>query len=820
VSPNGDPPATPGVDAPADDNTVFERLPVPVLELSADGHASRVNAAFLNFAKLRHDAAAGTGWWAAVPPDSRQALRAALALEHAFHLPMRLLRGDGSKAWVSIDAVWRAESARYTAVVIDVTDSRLRELAAIAESDRFRLLADNVPVSIAYYERAGNTCRYANRRYAETFGLDEKTILGRTVSQIIGDEAARVIQPQVDHVLEQREAARYERKLSAADGAPRFIEVHLLPHMGVSGDAIGAFVLIADITRHRLAEISIRESEERLAKFMQASVEGIVFHKDGVITDANPPLLQMLGYDAADVIGHSNLEFIAPDYRARVSQVVAEGAEISYDSALVHRDGTVIPVEFIVRTMVYQSERLRMTIVRDIRDRLAAQARIHYLAHHDALTGLPNRSAFLERVEIAIARAEGAGRTLAMLFVDIDHFKRVNDSLGHPAGDTLLQVLAQRITGTLRSTDLVGRFAGDEFVVLLGGEQSEDDIRAVAHKLLAAIEAPTESDGPSISVTPSIGVALYPRDAQTPGDLIKNADTAMYHAKAHGRAQCVFFEPSMARAAYDALVLESELALGLRESQFVLFFQPQVRLSDGALVGVEALLRWQHPERGLISPDAFLQVAEERRLMLGIGRWVLTEGLRHAKRWQRLGKAPVRVGINLSTMQFQATGFVELVEQVLLDGGVDGDGLELELTERMLMDDLPQVRRTLNRLRARGIRIAVDDFGTGYTSLAHLKNLPIDRLKIDRSFIQDLPGDEGAAAVAHAIVRMASGLRLGVVAEGVENLAQLEWLAAHGCDEVQGHLIAAPMPADECERWLARPWQRPGLRVSPATEAP
>ncbi len=769
--------------------------------------------AFLRFTKLQAAAAAGAGWWSTVPPDSRQALRAALALGRDFTLPMRMLQGDGNKAWVQVDAAWRADLARYTAVVIDISGSRLRELAAIAESDRFRLLADNVPVSIAYYERAGNICRYANRRYAETFGFDEKSILGRTVGQVIGEAASQIIQPQVDHVLEQREAARYERKLAAPDGSPRFIEVHLLPHIGVSGEPIGAFVLVADITRHRLAETSIRESEERLAKFMHASVEGIVFHKDGIITDANPPLLQMLGYTAADVIGHSNLEFIAPDYRARVSQVVAEGAEISYDSALVHRDGTLIPVEFIVRTMVYQSERLRMTIVRDIRDRLAAQARIHFLAHHDALTGLPNRSAFLERVEIAIQRAQGAGRTLAMLFVDIDHFKRVNDSLGHPAGDTLLQVLAQRITGTLRSTDLVGRFAGDEFVVLLGGEQSEHDIRAVALKLLAAIEAPTEIDGPSISVTPSIGVALYPRDAQTPADLLKHADTAMYHAKARGRAQCLFFEPSMARAAYDAVVLESELALALRESQFVLHFQPQVRLSDGALVGVEALLRWQHPERGLIAPNAFLQVAEERRLMLGIGRWVLTEGLSYAKRWHRMGTAaaPVRVGVNLSTMQFQAAGFVELVEQVLLDGGVGGDGLELELTERMLMDDLPQVRRTLERLRAQGIRIAVDDFGTGYTSLAHLKNLPIDRLKIDRSFVQDLPGDEGAAAVAHAIVRMAIGLRLGVVAEGVENLAQLEWLAAHGCDEVQGHLIAAPMPADECERWLATPWQRPVL---------
>jgi diguanylate cyclase (GGDEF)-like protein/PAS domain S-box-containing protein len=676
-------------------------------------------------------------------------------------------------------------------------------LAALAETERLRLLAENVPVAIAYFERAGNTCLYANARYAGTFGLTPSSILGRTVAQVIGDEAAREIQPQVDRVLAERVTARYVRQLRDAPD-PQWIEVHLVPHAGPDGDPIGAIVMIADITRYHVAEATLRESEERLAKFMQASAEGIVFHKDGLITDVNPPLLALLGQTLDEMRGRPTLDFIAPEERARVLDVIRAGYEITYDSVALHRDGSRIPVEFIVRTMMYQGERLRMTIVRDIRDRVAAQSRIEYLARHDALTGLPNRLTFLERAESLVAAA--GARTLALLFIDVDHFKRVNDSAGHLAGDALLQGLAGRITGTLRGSDLVGRFAGDEFVVLLAGEQDHAAIQAVAAKLLAAIEAPISVEGRAISVGASIGVALYPQHGATPAELLKHADTAMYHAKARGRARCLFFEPSMAAAAYSALVIESELGAALDGGQFVLHYQPQQRLADGALVGIEALLRWQHPRRGLISPAAFLAVAEEHRVMIGIGQWVLMQALAQARDWHERGLAMVPMSVNLSTMQFQDAGFVGRVEAALHALGLAGRAgamLELELTERMLMEDIAFARRTLERLRASGIRIAVDDFGTGYTSLQHLKDLPLDRLKIDRSFIQDLPDDAGAAAVTHAIIRLGLSLHLGVVAEGVRTPEQMRWLAEHGCAEVQGHGVAEPMTAADFERWLA-----------------
>ena len=706
----------------------------------------------------------------------------------------------------------------------DPYDAELQALQArIAQ---FTLLCNNVPAAIAYYQRQdGYTCRYANLAYAQMFGRTEENILGLPVAQIIGADAAAAIQPRIDEVIRELRATRYERKLpigQPGSGRMRSIEVHLLPHVGPEGDAVGAFVLISDITRHRDAEAAVRESEERLAKFMHASAEGIVFHKGGFITDANPPLLEMIGYSMEEVLGRSTLDFVAPAARPRVAAVIAAAPEISYDSVVLHRDGHEIPVEFIVRTVHYHGEMLRMTIVRDIRDRLEAQARIHHLAHHDALTGLPNRLAFDERAQAALDHARDRGEGLALLFIDLDHFKRVNDSLGHQVGDMLLRTVADRITATLRwaparedgedaagkaepaprEGDLVARFGGDEFVLLLSGNPSPDAVKAVADKLLATVGQPLQVEGASISVTPSIGVAMYPEHGQTPAELIKHADTAMYQAKSAGRAHWCLFEPSMAENAYAELAMESLLAQAVREQQFQLHFQPQLSLADGSLLGVEALVRWQHPLRGLLGADAFIPLAEARRLILPIGQWVLHEALRCAVRWHQNGLAAVPLAVNVSTLQFQSSGFVESVEQALAATGASGHMLELELTERMLMEDVAAVRASLVRLKAIGVRIAIDDFGTGYTSLAHLKHLPIDRLKIDRSFVTDLPADRGSAAIAHAIIQLGRSLDMQVLAEGVETPAQRDWVQQQGCDAQQGFLSGGPLPQGSFEAWL------------------
>ncbi len=699
-----------------------------------------------------------------------------------------------------------------------MTPEDLRALRA--ELAQFRRVSNAVPVAIAYYERDGYVCRYANEGYAQMFGHDQQSILGRTVAQVIGEPAAKLIQPQVDHVIATMQAVRYERQLPGADGQTRFIEVHLLPHTDDAGTTIGAFVLIADISRHRRAETALRDSEERLAKFMHASAEGIVFHRAGTITDVNPPLLQLLGYTLDELVGRPALDFVAADVRPRVAEVMAAGDEIRYDTAVVHKDGSRVPVEFIVRTMLVQGEPQRMTIVRDIRPRLEAQARIHHLAHHDALTGLPNRAAFTERADDLLAAARADGRPLALLFLDLDHFKRVNDSLGHPVGDMLLQTVAGRITATLREADLVSRFGGDEFVLLLHGDASEQAVAEVATRLLAAVAAPLNMEGSSISVTPSIGVALFPAHGSSAAELIKHADTAMYRAKARGRAGFEFFHPQMAEAARAELAMESRLLQAVRNGEFVLHYQPQLRVADGALMGVEALLRWAHPEQGLIGPDDFLPLAEARRLTLPMGQWVLRTALAQAVHWQAAGLLGVPLAVNLSPLQFRSPGFLQSVEGALAQAGASGTLLELEITEAMLMQDPAEVLAVLARLRALGVRVAVDDFGTGYTSLRNLQRLPIDRLKIDRGFVDGLSADGGSAAIVQSIIQLGRGLGLQVLAEGVATAAQRDWLQGQGCEVQQGRLLQEPLPAAAFEAWLRGRSLRPSSPPSSAAPSP
>ena len=676
------------------------------------------------------------------------------------------------------------------------------ESAPQAGAELLRLLADGVPALIAYYDIPGLVCVFANKAYAETVGSDVQSIVGRHYADLLGEEATRASQPYIDQIVHQRTAVTYERELSQNDG-PRWVEVNLLPRLDEGGEMIGCFVLVYDISKRRRAENAVRESEERLAKFMQASTEGILFHKEGVITDANPPLCQLVGYTLDNIRGRKTVDLTAPDQVATVAAVIASGQETAYESVLINKKGQRIPVELVVRTMLRNEEPLRMVIVRDLRDRHAAQARIHRLAHHDTLTGLPNRAAFMEHLEHQIVGARAEGNQLAVLFIDLDHFKRVNDSLGHWVGDTLLRTVAARITENLRATDIVSRFGGDEFMVLLPVFAQRADVEEVAQKVLQAIEAPVNAEGRPISVTASIGVALFPEDGDSSQDLIKHADTAMYLAKARGRAQFRFFNAAMAKSAYAALVMEGELSYALARGEFELFFQPQVSARDDTIVGAEALIRWHHPLRGLLLPGDFIPLAEQQRLMLPIGHWVLSEAVRCAARWRDMGLAVAPVAVNLSTMQFQSRGFVESVVQLLHTQGLDGRWIELELTERMLMEDLPEVTAKLSQLAALGIRVSVDDFGTGYSSLGHLKELPIDKMKIDASFVKDLPGDSGSAAIARAIIQMASSLGITAIAEGVETEEQRAFLALHGCDELQGNLISQPLDATAFEAWVA-----------------
>ncbi len=434
--------------------------------------------------------------------------------------------------------------------------------------------------------------------------------------------------------------------------------------------------------------------------------------------------------------------------------------------------------------------------------RQASEARIAYLASHDALTGLPNRALVRDRLEQAIAHAKRESRSGALLFVDIDNFKLVNDTLGHAMGDALLGQVAVRLGQCVRHSDSLGRQGGDEFLAVLPDTGDTDGISAVAEKIAEAMQAPFLIDGHTLSASLSLGIAVFPADGDDPDTLIRKADAAMYHAKDAGRNTYRFFTERMNLDSAEHLKLRTDMRRALAQGEFELHYQPQIDLSSGAIVGVEALIRWPHAELGLIPPSRFIPIAETCGAIVPIGEWVLREACRQAMAWQAAGLPPVVVAVNLSVVQFRRGNLEETIERALRDSGLDARWLELELTESILLNGASHMLQLVQRLKALGVKLSIDDFGTGYSSLSYLRQLAVDKLKIDQSFIRDMAHNADSASIVRAIAQMAHSLHLRTIAEGVEEGAILGLLRACGCDEAQGYHFARPMPAAACAQFI------------------
>jgi diguanylate cyclase (GGDEF)-like protein len=433
-----------------------------------------------------------------------------------------------------------------------------------------------------------------------------------------------------------------------------------------------------------------------------------------------------------------------------------------------------------------------------------AEEKIKDLAYHDTLTALPNRLVFTDRLALAVNQAQRQGSRLAVLFLDLDHFKVINDSLGHSLGDLLLQQVAGRLTGCLRAGDTVARLGGDEFTLLLPGVQGPAESERVAGKVLDTLREPFRLEGRELFVTASMGISLYPDDGEDADTLVRNADAAMYRAKEQGRDSHRLYAPPMNEMATERLALEGALRRALANDELVLHYQPLIEIDTGRLHGVEALLRWRHPEKGLLWPSDFLALAESTGLILPIGPWVLRTACAQAQAWHEQDLRDLRVAVNLSARQFQQADLAEHVRRALRDTGLPPHCLELEITETNAMQNTDVTVRTFGELKALGVRISIDDFGIGYSSLGTLKRLPIDTLKIDRSFIRDITTDPDDAAIVTAVIAMAHTLKLRVVAEGVDTEEQLTFLRGYGCDLMQGHLFGPAAPAEECGEGLAR----------------
>jgi len=442
-------------------------------------------------------------------------------------------------------------------------------------------------------------------------------------------------------------------------------------------------------------------------------------------------------------------------------------------------------------------------ISRDVTQATLAEQKVHELARYDSLTGLPNRNMFLGELDRTITRAARHGSGFALFFIDLDRFKTINDTLGHDAGDEMLKTMAARLRHALRKSDLVARLGGDEFVVLLEGDSTAPDLAALANKLLQVIAEPLTIHGVAFLVTGSIGIGCWPADGEDAATLLKHADAAMYLAKDKGKNNVQFYTAELADMAARQFELESALRLALARDELVLHFQPKVDVASGAILGLEALVRWRHPTRGLVPPGEFIPLAEERGLIVPLGQWVLQATCRQIRDWRIAGLHCPPVAVNLSARQFVDDDLVENFEAAMLRHGVAPADLEVELTESVLMADPERANDVLGRLHRLGIRISIDDFGTGYSSLSYLKRFPAETVKIDRSFISGLPGDGDDAAITQAVIAMAHSLGMAVVAEGVETSEQLAMLRRLGCDEAQGYMLGRPVAADEMALRLA-----------------
>ncbi|MBR0565177.1 EAL domain-containing protein [Azoarcus sp. L1K30] len=571
----------------------------------------------------------------------------------------------------------------------------------------------------------------------------------------------------------------------------------------------------------RIAALDRTQSDLKLyaTVFTNASEGMLITDGRGRIEATNPAFSEITGYAAAEMLGHSPAMLKsgrqADNFYRDMWRTLDRRGQWQGEIWNRRKSGEIYPEWLSITAVKGEAGKPNhfIGLFSDITERKKAEARIHHLAHHDTLTNLPNRALLQDRIEQAILQARRSNSHTAVLLLNLDRFKTINDSLGHDLGDGLLQQVALRCQSQVRESDTVARPGSDEFVIVIPEIAHPHDAANIARKLLASVSRPYLLGEHEIRVTASVGIAIFDGDGRTPAELLRNADAAMYRAKAEGRNAFQFYSADMNSASLGDLLLENQLRGALDRGELELHYQPKVCTETGNLVGAEALLRWRHPELGLIAPGRFVPVAEESGLIVPIGEWVLREACRQLKAWRDAGLMPVPVAVNLSAQQFMNRQLAFLVEDVLAEAKLPAGLLGLELTETMLMRDVDRTIETLSALRSMGIDLSIDDFGTGYSSLAYLKQFSVNILKIDRSFVNDIHRENADGKIAAAVIALAHSLGMKVVAEGVETDAQRDFLHAHGCDQLQGYLFGRPITAADFELKLAA--RRSGLPTAP-----
>jgi diguanylate cyclase (GGDEF)-like protein/PAS domain S-box-containing protein len=797
---------------------LIEAMPNPVFYKDSDGRYLGCNAAFEDYAgKPRAKIIGRTVFQIATPEIA----------DRSFTADRALLKSPGAQVYEA-DVVHGKEGERrevlfnkatfydpsgavagIVGVLVDITERKILEASTAENAERLRAVIHASPLAIIARD-LDKVITMWNPAAERLFGWTEHEVLNTTTS-IVPEPLKGPTEELRQRAMRGESIILEETQRMRRDGSLVDVSMTIAPLYGADGHANGSMVTIADISRRKEAEAALRESESHLRLAMEAAQMGMWYWE--AETDRfsySDGLAALFGRDPdAPPLAYRDLQkSLHPDDRdlffATVRHAVRQGADFQIDYRVVWPDGTVHWVAN--RAQVHRDARTKRAlrivgVAMDLTDRKIAEQRIAHMAHHDALTGLPNRVLLRDRIQQAIAQAHRNQSQLAVLFIDLDRFKNINDSLGHQLGDRLLQSVASRILACVREGDTVSRVGGDEFVIVIPLIEATADASAVAGKILEVLGNVFHLHGNDLHVAASIGISLYPSDGADAETLMRNADTAMYFAKDSGRANFQYFTQHMNVAAQQRLTLENSLRRALENHEFELHYQPLHDLRDRSITGVEALIRWRQPDGTLVSPGEFIAVAEDSGLIVPIGEWVLREALRQARVWQSEGR-PLRMAVNVSANQLSRPSFADRLRRMLEETGVDPSLVELEVTEGVIVEGAGEAREAIDQIAALGVGIAIDDFGTGYSGLAYLKRLPIDTVKIDQSFVRDLTIDPDDAAIVTAIVAMARSLGVDVIAEGVETEEQVAELKRLGCYRAQGYLLSRPMPAASITRLL------------------
>lgn len=740
-------------------------------------------------------------WEGVIHPDDHDRVLAAverhLNSDEPFSQEYGVVRKDG------IGLVWndrgkvirdaRGNPTKWVGLVTDITEQRRTEAALLEREERLRMLVKNTPGALFTIDRDG-VLTYSEGNAFEALSLLPAGANGESVWELYRD---------FPDILEHlRRALAGDAHTAQVRSGELVFEAQYVPYRDSNGKLLGVMVLAADVTRERNAEEALLASEVRYRTLFERNLAGVyLMSLDGKLVDCNDSFARILGFPSREELLRQpvwDFHPTAEDYKRFLARVREARTLTNFEDCLRRRDGTTVWVlenVTLFEELDGQTPLLQGTAI-DITETRQDKEQVRHMAVHDSLTGLPNRLLFNDRLTIALNHAKRGRWKLAVFFLDLDRLKTINESFGRPVGDQLLQRVAERIRAGIRAGDTVARFGGGEFGIVVQRISSEEDAARVAQKVLDAIRLPFSVDQKEVFITASIGVSLYPMDGEEAETLTRNAEAAVYRSKEHGRDNYQLYSPDMNARAIERLSLENQLRQAPQREEFILHFQPIVDLRVGRIRGAEALLRWQHPDLGLLAPARFISLAEVSGLIVAIDQWVLQAACEQIREWHSLGFSDLRMAINVSQRQFQKDDFVAQVAQAVEETGVSPGSLELEIrASSAMLNPEASISKVLD-LKKIGVRISVDDFGTGYSSLNYLKLFPVDRIKLDQSFVQGLTSNPEDAAIARAVIALAHTLKLLVVAEGVETEEQLEFLRQHKCDEVQGHLLSPAVPAE------------------------